>query len=107
MSLEKKRPKIGTFQLLSLFFVLNVVTKLNNFPTDLLVCWYETGNTHIFNFGLMSNGSSWVEPVLSSLAEDKCLAQGQNTVPSVRLEPATPLSGVKHSSTESLCSILS
>ena len=27
----------------------------------------------------------------------KCLAQGQNAVPQVRLEPATPQSRVKHS----------
>ena len=32
----------------------------------------------------------------------KCLAQGHNTVPPVRLEPATPLSQVVHSTTESL-----
>ena len=31
-----------------------------------------------------------------------CLAQGHNTVPWVRLEPATPYSRVKHSATEPL-----
>ena len=33
-----------------------------------------------------------------------CLAQGQNTVTRVRLEPAAPRSQVKHSTTEPLCS---
>ena len=34
-----------------------------------------------------------------------CLAQGDNTVTPVRLEPATPLSRVKHSTTEQLPSL--
>ena len=34
-----------------------------------------------------------------------CLAQGQNTVVPVRLEPATPRSQVKHSTTEPLHSL--
>ena len=33
-----------------------------------------------------------------------CLAQGHNTVTAVRLEPVAPLSRVKHSTTEPLCS---
>ena len=33
----------------------------------------------------------------------KCLAQGHKAVPTVRLEPATPQSRVKHSTTESPC----
>ena len=33
-----------------------------------------------------------------------CLAQGHNAVMQVRLEPATPRSSVKHSTTELLCS---
>ena len=35
-----------------------------------------------------------------------CLAQGHNTVPPVRLEPAIPQSQVKHSTTEPLCSLV-
>ena len=35
-----------------------------------------------------------------------CLAQGHNAVTPVRLEPTTPLSQVKHSTTEPLCSPL-
>ena len=38
--------------------------------------------------------------------EIQCLAQGQNTVPPVRLEPATPRSRVKLSNTEPLRSSL-
>ena len=54
----------------------------------ILVCW---------------DGSSWVEPVLS---KDKCvLLKDQNEVTPVRLEPAPPQSRVKHSITESLCSL--
>ena len=34
-----------------------------------------------------------------------CLAQGQNTVTPVRLEPTAPRSRVKHSTTEPLCSL--
>ena len=34
-----------------------------------------------------------------------CLAQGHNAVTLVRLEPAAPWSGVKHSTTEPLCSL--
>ena len=34
-----------------------------------------------------------------------CLAQGHNTVMPVRLKPVAPLSRVKHSSTEPLCSL--
>ena len=41
--------------------------------------------------------SPWVEPVLSRA---KCLAQGHNLAPPVRLEPATPQSQVKNSTTE-------
>ena len=33
-----------------------------------------------------------------------CLAQGHNAVTPVKLEPAAPLSRVKHSTTEPLCS---
>ena len=33
-----------------------------------------------------------------------CLAQGHNTVMPLRLKPVAPLSGVKHSTTEPLCS---
>ena len=34
-----------------------------------------------------------------------CLAQEYNTVTPVKLEPTTPLSRVKHSTTEPLCSL--
>ena len=45
-----------------------------------------------------SDGFSWVEPVLSW---DKCvLLKDHNAVKPVRLEPATPRSQVKHSTTE-------
>ena len=35
-----------------------------------------------------------------------CLAQGHNSMMPVRLEPATPLSRVKHSTTEPLHSLM-
>ena len=51
-------------------------------------------------FQLNRDGSSWVEPVLSS---DKCvLLKDHNAVTPVRLEPAAPRSRVKHSTTEPL-----
>ena len=54
-------------------------------------------------FQLNSDGSSWVEPVLSW---DKCvLLKDHNTVTPVRLKPATPRSRVKHSTTEPLRSL--
>ena len=43
-----------------------------------------------------------VEPVPARI---NVLAQGHNTVMPVRLEPAAPLSRVKHSTTEPLCSL--
>ena len=55
-------------------------------------------------FQLNRDGSSWVEPVLSL---DKCvLLKDHNAVTPVRLEPATPRSRVKHSTTEPLRSLL-
>ena len=55
-------------------------------------------------FQLNRDGSSWVEPVLSS---DKCvLFKDHNTVTPVRLESAAPGSQVKHSTTEPLPSIV-
>ena len=55
-------------------------------------------------FQLNRDGSSWVEPVLSW---DKCvLLKDHNPVTPVRLEPAAPLSRVKHSTTEPLCSLI-
>ena len=35
MVFGEKKPKMGTFQILSLFSLLNVITKFNNFPTYL------------------------------------------------------------------------
>ena len=49
------------------------------------------------NFHSCWDRSSWVEQTKQRI---KCLAQGHNTVPLVRLEPATPRSQVKHSFTE-------
>ena len=55
-------------------------------------------------FQLNRDGSTWVEPVLSL---DKCvLLKDHNAVTPVRLEPATPRSRVKHSTTEPLRSLL-
>ena len=46
-------------------------------------------------FQVNTDGSSWVEPVLSY---DKCvLLKDHNAVTPVRLEPAAPRSRVKHS----------
>ena len=57
----------------------------------------------IKNLQLNRDGSSWVEPVLSL---DKCvLLKHHNAVTPVRLEPATPRSRVKHSTTEPLRSL--
>ena len=54
-------------------------------------------------FQLNRDRSSWVEPVLSW---DKCvLLKDHNAVTPVRLEPAAPLSRVKGSTTEPLCSL--
>ena len=54
-------------------------------------------------FQLNRDGSSWVEPVLSS---DKCvLLKDHNTVTPVRLEPVASRSRVKHSTTEPLRSL--
>ena len=54
--LEKKYLKWARFQILSLFSLLNVITKYNNFPTYLpKFCWYATGTTHIFHLGLIKN----------------------------------------------------
>ena len=55
------------------------------------------------NFQLCWDRSSWVEPVTKQGL--MCLAQGHNSVTSVRLEPATPWSQVKHSTTEPLHSL--
>ena len=49
------------------------------------------------NFQSCWDRSFWVEPTKQRI---KCLAQGHNTVPLVRLEPATPRSQIKHSFTE-------
>ena len=49
-------------------------------------------------FQLNRDGSSWVEPVLSY---DECvLLKDYSTVTPMRLEPASPLSGVKQSTTD-------
>ena len=54
-------------------------------------------------FQLNRDGSSLVEQVLS---KDKCvLLKDHNAVRPVRLEPAAPRSGVKHSTTEPLHSL--
>ena len=54
-------------------------------------------------FQLYTDGSSWVEPVLSW---DKCvLLKDHNAVTPVRLEPAALRSRVKHSTTEPLRSL--
>ena len=55
-------------------------------------------------FQLNRDGSSWVEPVLS---KDKCvLLKDHNAVTRVRLKTVAPRSGVKHSTTEPLRSLL-
>ena len=65
----------------------------------MVVCLISFFTSQSTIFQLSRDGSSWVEPVLS---KDKCLAQGHNPVPLVRLEPAIPRSQVKHSTTEPL-----
>ena len=54
MAFGEKIPKIGTFSdFVTIFFVINIITKFNNFPTFLpKFCWYATGTTHIFHLGL-------------------------------------------------------
>ena len=50
--------------------------------------------------------SGWVSLGLTSTKQRiKCLAQEHNAAHTVRLQPATPQSGVKHTTTESLCSL--
>ena len=51
-------------------------------------------------FQLCRDKSSWVEPSGTKLGL-MCLAQGDNTVTPVRLQPTAPRSRVKHSTTES------
>ena len=54
-------------------------------------------------FQLNRDGSSWVEPEVSL---NKCvLLKDHITVTPVRLEPPTPRSRVKHSTTEPMCSL--
>ena len=50
---KKKYLKWALFQILSLFSLLNVITKFNGFPTYPKFCWYATGTTHIFHLGLI------------------------------------------------------
>ena len=52
----------------------------------------------------MSQSTIWTFPGLNGYTKQriKCLAQGHNTIPVVRLEPATPLSQVEQSTTEPL-----
>ena len=52
MIFGEKISKMGTISVLSLFSLLNVKTKFNNLSTYPKFCWYETGTTHIFHFGL-------------------------------------------------------
>ena len=56
------------------------------------------------NLSVMSGGAflGWT----STKQGLKCLAQGNNAVTPVRLEPVAPRSRVKHSTTETLCSLL-
>ena len=57
-------------------------------------------NVPVNNFSVMSG---WVFLGWTSTKQGlMCLAQGHKAVPSVRLEPATPRSWVKHSTTEPL-----
>ena len=59
---------------------------------DRLVCLIRLSMSQSTIFQLCRDGSSLDEPVLSR-------PQGHNTVRLVRLEPATPQPGVKHSTT--------
>ena len=62
-----------------LFFVLILNIQFNNF--SVMSGWFFLGSTR-------------------NKQRIKCLAQGHNTVPPVRLKPTTPQSRVKHSTTE-------
>ena len=53
-----------------------------------LLVWFFTSQSTVSDM----SGRDWVEPVLSR-------AQGHSAVPPVRLEPATPRSRIKHSTT--------
>ena len=53
MVFGEKYLKLALFQILSLFSLLNVITKFNNFPTYPKFFWYATGTTHIFHLGLI------------------------------------------------------
>ena len=76
--------KKNNFQICSLILSICLVDLIPYIPVNI--------------FSVMS---SWVEPVLRLM----CLAQGHNIVTPVRLKPATPLSQVKHSTTEALRSL--
>ena len=50
---EKKYLKCALFQILSLFSLLNVITKFNNFPTYLAVAMQQEPHIY-FHLGLIS-----------------------------------------------------
>ena len=73
MVFGEKIPKMGTFQILSLFSLLNVITKFINFPTYSKFCWYATGTTHIFHFGLSCRQQNFMTSFLLCRKEKGCL----------------------------------
>ena len=80
-------------------FVIHVYA--NDEKTDIFVC--------LFDFILyipVHNFSDISVQVFLAKQGLMCLAQGNNAVTPVRLEPATPQSQVKHSTTEPLRSLL-
>ena len=68
-----------------------------------MICLFDLIiNVPVNIFSVMSG---WVFLGLTSTKQRiKCLAQGHNAVPPVRLEPAAPQSRIKHSTTEPPCS---
>ena len=67
-----------------------------------LVCWGYFSSSLGPSQPIFSHARMCLLGLNKHYTDDKCLAQENNTVPQVRLKPATPQSLVKHSTTKQL-----